>query len=418
MKTFRYLSAIHLTEGVATSDVEVLRVGKIFDRDLEITGAMLEDYVRNFKENVYGVPLQVNLGHQREGEAAGWIEDLFLSPTGESLMMRVNWTELGREKIMKKLYKFVSAELQLHFPRHTDGKLIDNVFIGAALTNTPAMKDQTPVGLTEELNSLFIKRNTNMFAKLLTEYSKRAFLSAEDKLLVRNLLSELSPEEQEKHKDEVSNIEAKPEEAVETEEETEEEAEDEEDEATTVEGDKTEEEKLAEKKAKKIKIKTKKMSDCGPMNKQKEMMSETITREELAEKLNEKDAKIKALQEKLETQELSEMVENDIMLDESGGVGFIEVDEANHTTRNKIVGFLRTLSEAQRSTFKELLNEVRSVETGARGFSGDHSNFRQQDNRNLEEKILSLAEKKFRDGSAKTMAEAQDAAYAELSEKK
>lgn len=414
MKTYRYLSAIHLTEGVATSDIEVLRVGKIFDRDLEITGAMLEDYVRNFKDNVYGVPLQVNLGHQREGEAAGWIEDLFLSPTGESLMMRVNWTELGREKIMKKLYKFVSAELAPHFPRHTDGKLIDNVFIGAALTNTPAMKDQTPVGLTEELNSLFIKRNSNMFAKLLAEYSKRAYLSAEDKTLVKNLLSELSPEEQEKHKDEVGTIEAKPEEPTESEEETEEEetAED------TTEGEKTEEEKLAEKKNKKIKIKSKKMSDCDPMAKSKEMMSETITRQELAEKLSEKDAKIQALQEKLETQELSEMVDKEIMLGEDGGNGFVEVDEKNHTTRNKIVGFIKTLSEAQRSIFKELLKEVRSVETGTRGFSNNFGNFTQQDNRSFEDKVLSLSEKKFRDGTAKTMAEAQDLAYAELSEKK
>jgi len=77
--------------------VEVLRVGKIYDHDIEITDQMLSDFVDNYKAGVYGVELQMNLGHQREGEAGGWIKDL--TKEGSSLFAFVELTKLGEEKV-------------------------------------------------------------------------------------------------------------------------------------------------------------------------------------------------------------------------------------------------------------------------------------------------------------------------------
>ena len=68
--TINYLSQVTLGEG-EFSDVEVLRVGTIQDRDLKITKKMLTDFVDNFKKNTYGTELQVNLEHRRGSEAAG-----------------------------------------------------------------------------------------------------------------------------------------------------------------------------------------------------------------------------------------------------------------------------------------------------------------------------------------------------------
>lgn len=109
------------------SIIEVLRTGKIQDRGLQITKGMLEDFIKHFREDVYGQgrDIPVNLSHNREGEAAGWVRELFLD--GESLMARIEWTELGRDKLSKKLFKFISAELAGIMPNHKTGEKIKNV---------------------------------------------------------------------------------------------------------------------------------------------------------------------------------------------------------------------------------------------------------------------------------------------------
>lgn len=131
---------------------------------------MLEDYVRNFKANVYGTELQINREHKRGSEAAGWIEDLYVE--GDSLMAKVDWTELGTDLINKKLFKFVSSELAPQYPHCDSGILVSNVFIGAALTNTPALKRQQPIALSEQDKAFIIHRS--MFKKYIEDLKSRA----------------------------------------------------------------------------------------------------------------------------------------------------------------------------------------------------------------------------------------------------
>jgi len=135
------------------SEVEVLRIGTIHDRGFNITSKMLDDYVSNFEANVYGTDIQVNLEHNRGSEAAGWVTALYRK--GTKLMATVEWTELGQNKISKKLFRFVSAELAPEFKHHADGKDFFNVFIGLALTNTPALKGQEALALSESLQTKF-----------------------------------------------------------------------------------------------------------------------------------------------------------------------------------------------------------------------------------------------------------------------
>ena len=190
-----YLSTIELKDDGSTSDVEVLRSGILQDRDWKIEMSMLRDYVKNYEGNVYGTEIQVNKEHRRGSEAMGWVKSLFIK--GRKLMATVEWTELGQEVISKKIFKFVSAELAMEYPHHKTGDIIKNVLIGLALTNAPALKAQTPLALSEELNSLFTKHNKekHMFEKYLASMKLREIVSLEDKELLKQMLEELPVEE-------------------------------------------------------------------------------------------------------------------------------------------------------------------------------------------------------------------------------
>ena len=320
-KIFHFLSKIELAQG-KSSDVEVLRTGIIQDRGFKITRKMLADYITNFKNNVYGTELQVNLEHNRGSEAAGWIKDLYIidhQDTGvASLMAKVEWTELGQEKISKNLFKFVSAELATDFPHHETGKPVKNVFIGLALTNTPALKGQQPVTLNEAEEKLFI--NNRMIKTILEDLKKREFVSKADKALVKTLLEEMAEgEEKTEAAAAAAEVEAKPEEA------------------------KAAEEKPAE--------------EAKPAEQ---------SNEQLSEKLVTQDKEIKTLREKVERTELGEVV-NTLLLDEKKGKEGMVTGLAGADIKEKAVSFMLGLTQEQRETFKTLINAVQTVDLATKG---------------------------------------------------
>lgn len=356
------LGVVSLAEGEKSSVVEALRVGIIQDRGLEITDKMLADYVANHEKDVYGTPLQVNIGHFREGEAAGWIKRLFIE--GESLMMEVEWTELGIDKISKKLYKFVSSELAFDYPDSKTGDYVKNVFIGAALTNVPAMKNQVPIKLSEEERQKrqdLIHHNA-MFNKLITDLKARTKLSAADVSFARTMLSEVPEAEKDTATKDVEDLEAK-------------QKKQEADDAAAAETKKKEDEALAEK------------AKGGVVS--------------LAEH--------QALKEKVEKAELKEAVSKTLVLSTSVKTGFkdAELDE--------VVSFMHSLTSDQRAKFNSLMGKVVSVDLNVIGetttanvnLSGDES-----------EAIVALAQKKFDEaknaGKEISMSEAQKAATAEV----
>lgn len=431
---FKYLSIVELNSAnnQASSVIEVLRVGTLFDRGLSITKQMLEEYVENFKTNVYGTQTQVNLGHNREGEAAGWIKQLFIQ--GDSLMAEVEWTVLGQEKISKKLYKFISAELASKFRHFETGKVFNNVFIGAALTNTPALKGQEPIGLSEELNTLFLNNEKAMFKKFLSELQARTHLSEEDKKLAHTMLAELPPEEQEEHKEEMEQIDNKPTEApVEEKKEEEEKKGEGEGEAKEKEEEKTEEqlaeevkkdeEEKMEEKDKKGMCKEQKCSDKKCMThfekdgtkkkmpeKKEQKLNESLSIEALNERIIKLEEENATLKKNEEMNALNEEVEEKLMLSSQNSTGFAESQKEN------IVNFLADLTQEQRETFYSLMQEVQTVDLSTKGFNPPISSKNQP--ADFQDQVVRLSEQLLKDKKADNIAAAQKMAVEQLNSKK
>lgn len=395
-ENFYYLSAVELNENTSTSYIEVLRVGRIHDRGFVVTPKMLEDYVRNFKENVYGTEIQINLGHNREGEAAGWIKELYVQ--NEKLMARVEWTELGREKVAKKLFKFVSAELSPSFPHYKDGRTVDNVFIGAALTNTPALKDQQPIGLSEDLEKIFLttKQHTRMFEKFLSDLLAREKVGKADKALAVQLLSELAPEEQAKHKENMQKLAEKTTKCSSCG-MTEKCAEDCE---TQYEGMSEEEKK--KKKAENAAKLAEKDQKLAEMTKEVTTLSQRAARAEALEKENVE------LKEKIALQALTEDVEKYLVFSETVKTGFPAAKVADVTK------FMIGLTETQRNAFKELIGMVQTVELGEQG-QGEEPTAKNEPvpagDDKKEDEVTKLTEKLMKENASLSIADAQRQAY-------
>lgn len=339
-------SDISLKEGQAKSQVEVLRTGVIRDREWRITDEMLEMYVKNFKENVYGTEVQVNLEHNRGSEAAGWVKDLYKD--GSKLFAEVEWTELGTEKITKKLFKFVSAELALEYPHHESGEICQNVFIGLALTNTPALKGQKALALSEiqELN------NTLMLKKFIELLTARAFVSKEEKETMRALLAEASEEEKAEVEAGTAEVEAKPEEVQPTEEE--------------LAKKKADEEAAAAAEAQK------QGEQAPPAEAPVEPPAEAPQGEQLSEVQLAEKAKLQALEEEnkqLKQEKLLSQIQSGVevfMLSDNQKTGFVEAK-----SKSKLVDFLASLSEENRSVAMSLFAEILRVELGEKGDVGE-----------------------------------------------
>jgi len=358
---FEFTSTVELSEGSKKSEIEMLRVGTIRDRGLDITPTMLEDFVRNFQDDVYGTELQVNLGHYREGEAAGWIKTLRVS--GEQLLGMVEWTELGIEKLTKKLYKFVSAEFAFDYPDADTGAMTPNVFIGAALTNTPALKKQKPITLSEQEIDLLTNK-TIMLKKLIEDLKGRSKLSESDTKFARTLLSEASAEDQEAMKADVEDLEKKQAEQAAA------------DAKAAEEAKQAEEAKLAE-------------ATKGTVS--------------LAEHL--------ALKEKYEKVELSEVVETNLMLSEKRPAGF------RPDAKEEAVKFMLSLNETQRAAFLSLMSKNSHVEFGEKGkaVNADELKKTQLSEEQKQEAIVKRSHELLAEKKAANITEAQKMAMKELS---
>lgn len=322
--------AVVLSEGLK-STIEILRVGVIRDRNLKITPQMLADFVAHFKDDTYGVQLQVDFRHDREGEAAGWFRDLFVQ--GESLMATIEWTEAGAEKIRARAYQYVSIEFADSYPHHKTGKTVSNVVVGCALTNIPALKGQRPLALSEitQLSS------TAMLKKLIAGKIARKAFSEADKVEVSEMLSEASDEVKNEAAEEIAKFEEEcgkmaakkkladkkkgkkaDEEAEEDEEEDEEEDDDEDEEG--------EEEKEGKK------LKGKKLNEVVSLS------------------------EFNAMKAKLDARELSDTFRETLELSEENPIGFLSED------KDDVVNFLSELNPLQRQAFTKIVGKVKTVD--------------------------------------------------------
>ena len=133
---------IELEEGGKA--VEVLRPGTFIDRNgktVEIAEEDLDAFVANFEEGAAGQDVPVDVLHER-AEAAGWVKRIFRE--GEKLLAEVEWNELGMQLVGDKVYRYLSATIDM------GKKLIKSI----SLVNFPAIKGLSPVELSEGVYSL------------------------------------------------------------------------------------------------------------------------------------------------------------------------------------------------------------------------------------------------------------------------
>lgn len=349
-----YHDVINFDSNSQSSTIEIIRVGKVYGRGLTVTESMLDDFISNFENKVYRTDLQVNLRHDREGEAAGWIKSLYKQDG--VLFAVVEWTPLGVEKISSKQFRYTSSELAPTYLDPVTGKDIKNVLIGVALTNIPQIKDMAPVSLSELLcseNYLSFYEN-NMKEKAKGMY---ADLMKKDKVT----------------KAELAQFAAACKDAG------------------------MPDSEMAEMQAK-LKAKCSELSEEeAKEEKQEEKLSEQVV--SLAEfnkfkALAEKQVKLnQELQERLDTKDLCEQISKTFTLSEKRSVGFVN-DEA---TVSKVAKFMLSLSTEQRNEFSQLLNEIKSVDLGVRG-SSNAVNV----NDNKENKLLAEANERAQKRASET----------------
>lgn len=76
--------------------------------------------------------------------AAGWIEELKVGEDKESVWGRIEWTDIGRDDVLNKRYRYISPVVAIRWPIDSEGNIDwDGIpeatkLIDAALTNNPA----------------------------------------------------------------------------------------------------------------------------------------------------------------------------------------------------------------------------------------------------------------------------------------
>jgi len=142
--------------------VEILREGEykhnVYGK-ITIDRERLERIKANFESKVRGIDIALDVAHDPDRGAAGWIEELDVRPSSAdpnkfSLWGRVRWTPWGKELIEGGVYRYISAEFGPWVDPET-GKRYEDVLFAATLTNRPFIKNMAPVALDEIKSWLF-----------------------------------------------------------------------------------------------------------------------------------------------------------------------------------------------------------------------------------------------------------------------
>ena len=170
LETFYYFTKFNLSEN--NSDIEIMRTGSWSHPkygNFQIEESNLDGFVKNFNENVRGIDIAIDLEHgetQHKNAAVGWIKKL--KKDNKRLLAEIEWTNLGKDKIKSKEYKYFSPEFLFDYTDLETNKKFNDVLMGGSLTNRPFIKNMAQVLLSEDVyNEIHkgIKPNTNKSIK-------------------------------------------------------------------------------------------------------------------------------------------------------------------------------------------------------------------------------------------------------------
>jgi len=109
--------------------------------------------LENFKSGVRGIDIAIDVVHDADRGAAGWIRSLEVGPSStkpdkQALWAYVEWTPFGEELVKGKSYRYISSEFGPFLDPETN-KRFDDVLFAATLTNRPFVKGMTAVDADE-----------------------------------------------------------------------------------------------------------------------------------------------------------------------------------------------------------------------------------------------------------------------------
>lgn len=138
MTVIAFGSEVELAERLG-QQIEVLRVGTFTDgrgRKVTITEADLDQFVANFNSGAAGQEIPFDIDHEFS-QAAGWLRGL--ERRNDILLAMPEWNDLGVELIQKKIYRYISATIDM----------AKKVIASLSLVNFPAVKGLAPIQLSE-----------------------------------------------------------------------------------------------------------------------------------------------------------------------------------------------------------------------------------------------------------------------------
>jgi phage I-like protein len=124
--------------------------------ELKITKKIVNDIVSNWKDKALGERLPfVDTDHD-QAAANGWVVELKAEDNG--LFAKIEWTDIGRENVEKKRYRYFSAMIAKHQNIET-GEEVWPVLKAVSLTNTPVMDNMPAVTLNDKSGVAAIEQN-------------------------------------------------------------------------------------------------------------------------------------------------------------------------------------------------------------------------------------------------------------------
>ena len=139
----------------------LLPVGKFYDKrygELYVSDQMLQQMEQNFgRYPAYKVP--VKLGHGDGAPSPGEVIGIQAKPEGLEITMTVD--KDTSEAILKKQYRYMSAEFDEAYQDKETGKPVGAVLLGAALVNQPANPYMEPLVLVDEIMPKQSGENSN-----------------------------------------------------------------------------------------------------------------------------------------------------------------------------------------------------------------------------------------------------------------
>lgn len=141
-----YSDTVCLAEGQTESWETITRIVTFHDSLyglVELTREKLLSMVKNFREDVYGQEIAIDVSHNHSNGAAGFIRELQVQ--GSKLRGRIEWTRKGIKAVTEDGFRYFSADFHEDYEDPETGKRYGATLLGAGLTTRPRVKRLDPV---------------------------------------------------------------------------------------------------------------------------------------------------------------------------------------------------------------------------------------------------------------------------------